>query len=60
MDTRFIEHIVLAHDIFLYPNPKHQITDGNDATLHKIKKSVDVVKPLVHNRSLDNKIMKRE
>lgn len=60
MGTHYIEHVVLAHDIFLYSNPKHQIRDSNDTTLRKIKKSVDVVKALVHNRSLDNKIMKRE
>ena len=42
----------------LYPNC--QITDGNDKTLCKMKKSADVVKALVHNRTLDNETMKRE
>lgn len=60
MHTHFIEHTVLARDIFLYPNPKYQITDGNDKTLHKIKKSVDVGKALIHNRTLGNETMKRE
>lgn len=60
MHTHFIEHIALVCDIFLYRNPKHQITDCNDTTWHQIKKSVDVVKTLAHNRTLDNKTMKRE
>lgn len=60
MHKHFIEHIVLARDILLYPNPKHQVTDGNDTTWHKIKKSADVVKALAHNRNWDNRTMKRE
>lgn len=48
----------LLMTFLLYPNC--QITDGNDKTLCKMKKSADVVKALIHNRTLDKETMKRE
>lgn len=50
--------LFLPVTFLLYPNC--QITDDNDKTLCKMKKSADVVKAPVHNRTLDNETMKRE